>query len=104
MCSQVTARKTLRRFWPNTRRSRHRSRCVPVSPGQWFIVGNKLLSRSEITALISTLEPKADCVDQSHGRVRIRVSGSKVEQMLAKGTAVDLAPTAFPLPAMPPQR
>lgn len=68
-----------------------------VSPGQWFIVGNKPLSNSESTALISTLEPKADCVDQSHGRVRIRVSGSKVEQMLAKGTAVDLAPTAFPL-------
>ena len=68
-----------------------------VSPGQWFIVGDKPLSQSEITALISTLEPRAKCVDQSHGRVRIRVTGPKVEQMLAKGTAVDLAPVAFPI-------
>ncbi|WP_394690891.1 sarcosine oxidase subunit gamma family protein [Hoeflea sp.] len=68
-----------------------------VSPGQWFIAGDKPLSHLEVTALISTLAPKADCVDQSHGRVRIRVSGAKVEQMLAKGTAVDLAPVAFPV-------
>jgi sarcosine oxidase subunit gamma len=67
-----------------------------VSPGQWFIAGDKVLSRSEFTALVTTLQPKADCVDQSHGRVRIRVSGPKVEQMLAKGTAVDLAAVAFP--------
>lgn len=68
-----------------------------VSPGQWFIAGDKRLSHLEMTALFSTLAPKADCVDQSHGRVRIRVSGGKVEQMLAKGTAVDLASVAFPV-------
>jgi sarcosine oxidase subunit gamma len=87
----------LRRFWPNTRRSRHRSQCVPSHPGNGSSSVTNRSTNSEITALISTLEPKADCVDQSHGRVRIRVSGAKVEQMLAKGTAVDLAPIAFPL-------
>lgn len=68
-----------------------------VSRGQWFIVGDKPLSRSELTALCSKLEPKVDCIDQSHGRVRIRASGFNVEQILAKGTAVDLAPAAFPV-------
>lgn len=68
-----------------------------ISPGQWFIAGDKPLSHSEMTALFSTLAPRADCVDQSHGRVRIQVSGAKVEHMLAKGTAVDLALIAFPV-------
>ncbi|MEQ8481791.1 MAG: sarcosine oxidase subunit gamma family protein [Hoeflea sp.] len=66
-------------------------------PGQWFIVGNRPLSRSEMDVLLKSLEPKADCVDQSHGRIRIEIGGAKVEQVLAKGTAVDLALCAFPV-------
>lgn len=66
-------------------------------PGQWFIVGDMPLSQSETEELIESLRPKADCVDQSHGRVRIGISGKKVEQVLAKGTAVDLVLSAFPV-------
>ncbi|WP_420410496.1 sarcosine oxidase subunit gamma family protein [Hoeflea sp.] len=66
------------------------------APRQWFIVGDTPLSRDEFRKLADSLRPKADCVDQSHGRVRIQISGPKVEQVLAKGTAVDLALSAFP--------
>ncbi len=39
----------------------------------------------------------ADVVDTSHGRVRMALSGATVERVLAKGTAVDLALSAFPV-------
>ncbi|THK36508.1 sarcosine oxidase subunit gamma [Ensifer sp. MPMI2T] len=68
-----------------------------AGPGQWFIVGDAPLSRDEFAALSTALQPHATAVDQSHGRVRIRVEGTIVERMLAKGTAVDLDPGAFPV-------
>jgi sarcosine oxidase gamma subunit len=43
------------------------------------------------------LKPKVDIVDQSHGRVRILVRGPMAVRVLAKGTAVDLALSAFPV-------
>ncbi|KJF67625.1 sarcosine oxidase subunit gamma family protein [Rhizobium nepotum] len=67
-----------------------------VSPDQWFIVGEPL-SHAEMKALFATLEPQATGVDQSQGRVRIRIEGKMVERVLAKGTAVDLSLTAFPV-------
>ncbi len=67
-----------------------------VSPGQWFIVGEPL-SHAEMKALFATLEPQATSVDQSQGRVRIRIEGKMAERMLAKGTAVDLSLAAFPV-------
>jgi len=36
-------------------------------------------------------------VDQSHGRVRIALSGPMATRVLAKGTAADLSLTAFPI-------
>jgi sarcosine oxidase, subunit gamma len=66
-------------------------------PGQWFIVGDTLLPENEMEGLLVSLRSKADCVDQSHGRIRIEIGRSKVEQVLAKGTAVDLALSAFPV-------
>jgi sarcosine oxidase subunit gamma len=68
-----------------------------VAPGQWFVIGEKLLSHAELKALEMRLKPKVDIVDQSHGRVRILVRGPMAVRVLAKGTAVDLALSAFPV-------
>lgn len=68
-----------------------------VSPGQWFIIGEQPLSFADIKALFAALEPQATGVDQSQGRVRIRIEGKMAERVLAKGTAVDLSLEAFPV-------
>lgn len=68
-----------------------------AAPGQWFIVGDSGMAHAEMTALFEALRPQAFAVDQSHGRVRVRAHGPMVERMLAKGTAVDLALSAFPV-------
>jgi sarcosine oxidase subunit gamma len=67
----------------------------PVSPAQWFIVDDKPMDDEEFRGVCERLQPRAVGVDQSHGRVRIRIQGRAVERVLAKGTAVDLSPTAF---------
>ena len=41
------------------------------------------------------LEGLASCSDQSHGRVILRVAGPKARTLLAKGTPIDLHPSAF---------
>jgi sarcosine oxidase subunit gamma len=69
-----------------------------VSPGQWFIVGDNALSHNELTALAASLKPAA-IVDQTGGRVRLRVSGPRAARVLAKGTAIDFASAAFPVGA-----
>ncbi|MGQ2949037.1 MAG: sarcosine oxidase subunit gamma family protein [Agrobacterium sp.] len=68
-----------------------------VSPGQWFIVGEQPLSHADMTTFLAALEPQATGVDQSQGRVRIRIEGRMAERVLAKGTAVDLSIAAFPV-------
>ena len=67
-----------------------------ASPGQWFIVDEEPLSHAEMKAFLAALEPQATGVDQSQGRVRIRIEGRMAERALAKGTAVDLSTAAFP--------
>lgn len=69
----------------------------PVSPGQWFAVGDAVLSNTARAALAARLKPAAEVVDQSHGRVRIALSGPMATRVLAKGTAADLSLTAFPI-------
>lgn len=97
---EVLAKKNNMDLSPDLQSLASKETSAPVragAPGQWFIVGNTPLSRSEIQTLVENLGSKADCIDQSHGRVRIGLSGNKVEQVLGKGTAVDLATSAFPL-------
>lgn len=67
-----------------------------AGPGQWLIVGNSAISPAAFTALCEALKPEAFGLDQSHGRVRILLKGAMAEQVLSKGTAVDLAISAFP--------
>jgi methylglutamate dehydrogenase subunit D len=47
--------------------------------------------------LLKKLKGLASVVDQSHGRVTLRVAGPKARHVLAKGTPVDLHPDAFPV-------
>ncbi len=69
----------------------------PVSPGQWFIVREEQMPHQEMKSLFAALEPRATGVDQSHGRVRIRIEGKMAARALSKGTALDLDPSAFPV-------
>ncbi|KAA1183857.1 sarcosine oxidase subunit gamma [Rhizobium tropici] len=68
----------------------------PAGYRQWFIAGNDRVSDVHLRALTGALAGRAFISDQSHGRVRIRVSGLNATQVLNKGTAVDLHPSAFP--------
>ena len=51
----------------------------------------------KLTGIAERLKHMVDIVDQSHGRVRIGLSGEKATAVLAKGTAADLALAAFPV-------
>lgn len=66
-----------------------------VSPGQSFIVGDETLTLADTLALANKMKTRADIVDQSHGRVRMVLQGHEAARVLAKGTAVALAPRAF---------
>lgn len=59
-------------------------------PGQWYLVGDEAMSPAAVKALAEGLGTGVTVIDQSHGRIRIAVEGPVVEDMLARGTGVDL--------------
>ncbi|MGO7450751.1 sarcosine oxidase subunit gamma family protein [Rhizobium ruizarguesonis] len=63
---------------------------------QWFVAGDEPLVPASLDALAAALTGKAFVMDQSHGRVRIGVSGRSSQALLSRGTAVDLDPSVFP--------
>ncbi|MDI5927593.1 sarcosine oxidase subunit gamma [Rhizobium leguminosarum] len=63
---------------------------------QWFVAGDKPLVPASLDTLAAALAGKAYVMDQSHGRVRIGVSGRSSRALLSRGTAVDLDPSVFP--------
>ena len=63
---------------------------------QWFVAGDEALSNAQVRDLVKALAGGAFVSDQSHGRVRIGVSGTLAANLLSKGTAVDLHSSAFP--------
>lgn len=69
----------------------------PAGYQQWYIAGDEDLSPPRIAALAEPLKGKAFISDQSHGRIRIGFSGLQAADLLARGTAVDLDPSAFPV-------
>ncbi len=73
-----------------------RSSVRPAGYRQWFIAGNEQLVQSQRRALADALAGRAFICDQSHGRIRLLVSGRDVPRILNKGTAVDLHPSSFP--------
>ncbi|MCO6387780.1 sarcosine oxidase subunit gamma family protein [Aliihoeflea sp. 40Bstr573] len=68
-----------------------------VAPGQWFATAPTVMSGADLVVLSQALKPEVDVVDQSHGRVGIVLHGPLAARVLAKGTAVDLDPSAFPV-------
>lgn len=62
---------------------------------QYFAIADRKADCELYRELKSRLEGLASCSDQSHGRVIIRVSGPKARALLAKGTPIDLHPSAF---------
>ncbi|ARO27519.1 sarcosine oxidase subunit gamma [Rhizobium sp. S9] len=62
---------------------------------QWFVAGDAPLSSAGLETLTAALAGKAFVMDQSHGRVRIGISGRSARLLLSKGTAVDLDPAVF---------
>ena len=67
-----------------------------TAPGQWYVAGDRVLGGGELKVLSEEFADLA-VSDQSHGRVRIAVSGRNVEAMLAKLMAADLSLAAFPV-------
>lgn len=66
-----------------------------ISPGQWVLVGDEPLSATSLADMARALKPHGDVVNQSHGRIRISIEGTKAASVLAKGTAADLSPDIF---------
>ncbi|WP_411034495.1 sarcosine oxidase subunit gamma family protein [Shinella sp. BYT-45] len=67
-----------------------------LPPGQWLLVGDRPTPHAQVRRLLAALEPHATGIDQSHGRVRMRLDGPMASTVLSKGTAVDLHLSAFP--------
>jgi methylglutamate dehydrogenase subunit D len=69
------------------------ARAMWAGPGQYYVKG------AESAALKKKLGDAASIIDQSHGRVTLRIAGPKSRALLAKGTPVDLHTDEFPVSA-----
>ncbi|WP_431323374.1 sarcosine oxidase subunit gamma family protein [Rhizobium sp. YTU87027] len=69
----------------------------PVTQSQWFVVGDSVITQSELGALSAAIGAEADLIDQSDGRVRFKIRGPMAKSVLEKGTAVDLELSEFPI-------
>jgi heterotetrameric sarcosine oxidase gamma subunit len=67
-----------------------------AGPDQYFVLAEGRGEGELYRELKVRLAGVASVIDQSHGRVVIRIAGPKVRAVLAKGTPVDLHPDAFP--------
>jgi sarcosine oxidase subunit gamma len=68
-----------------------------AGPDQYFVLAEGRGEGALYRELKAKLSGLASVIDQSHGRVIIRVSGPKARAVLAKGTPVDLHPPEFPV-------
>jgi sarcosine oxidase subunit gamma len=62
---------------------------------QYFAIAEGRAEGELYRELKSKLQGLASVSDQSHGRVILRVTGPKARTLLAKGTPIDLHPSAF---------
>jgi methylglutamate dehydrogenase subunit D len=67
------------------------SKAMWAGPDQYFVEGISAAKLKE------KLAPNASVIDQSHGRVVMRIAGPKARAVLAKGTPVDLHADHFPV-------
>jgi sarcosine oxidase subunit gamma len=64
---------------------------------QWYVTGDESLTPSQIAFFADQLKGQGFVCDQSHGRIRIALSGSRALELLSQGTAVDLDLAVFPV-------
>jgi sarcosine oxidase subunit gamma len=64
-------------------------------PDQWLACTPTMPAAGMEAVLAKPLAGLASIVDQSHGRMLLRVTGLRVRDALAKGVAIDLHPRAF---------
>lgn len=65
-----------------------------IRPDEWLLLGQK----SEVEALLATAEFDAgvNCIDITHGRVCLRLTGTKSSAVLAKLCSLDFHDMMFP--------
>jgi heterotetrameric sarcosine oxidase gamma subunit len=68
---------------------------VWAGPDHWLAIAEREQSRDLEVELKKTLAGIASVVDQSDGRVVVRISGARARDVLAKGMPIDLHPRAF---------
>jgi sarcosine oxidase subunit gamma len=68
---------------------------VWAGPDQWLAIAEGDGTRDLESELKAKLEGIASVVDQSDGRVIVRISGTSAREVLAKGVPVDLHPRVF---------
>lgn len=68
---------------------------VWAGPDQWLAIAEGDGTRDLETELKAKLADIASVVDQSDGRVIVRISGTRAREVLAKGVPVDLHPRVF---------
>lgn len=68
---------------------------VWAGPDQWLAIAEGDGKRDLETELKAKLADIASVVDQSDGRVIVRISGTRAREVLAKGVPVDLHPRVF---------
>jgi heterotetrameric sarcosine oxidase gamma subunit len=68
---------------------------VWAGPDQWLAIAERKDGRDLEVELKKTLGPIASVVDQSDGRVVVRIAGPDARAVLAKGIPVDLDARAF---------
>jgi sarcosine oxidase, subunit alpha len=59
---------------------------VGSGPGEWLLIGPP----GQAPALAATIGPDATCVDLTHGRALVRLTGRRAPDVLAKLSAIDL--------------
>lgn len=68
---------------------------VWLGPDQWLAVAERTSGRDLEVELKQRIQGLASVVDQSDGRVVVRISGARARDVLAKGVPIDLHPRAF---------
>ena len=66
-----------------------------LAPGAWMVVAEGLAEGTLYQSLLDELQGLAAVIDQSHGRVALRLSGPRARDVLAKGCRLDLHPRVF---------
>ena len=70
-----------------------------VGPGEWLVVSQSETPDGLLRSLSLVLAETAYVLDQSDGRIVLRLSGPNVRRILAKDAAIDLHPSVFAIGA-----